>query len=156
MLKFVFIACAVGLFFFSFKQSIDYRDFSAFDCAGQAVRLHIDPDQADALHACEQHVLAQLQIVRLPEIVVPAPFPAYALAFFSLLSYLPVATACGVWVSLQCGSIIGTWYLLAKLTRLPLPLILATTVMMLAYWPLRTGRSYSDCFLLLCRYALGS
>ena len=102
-----------------------FGDFRAFYCAGSAVAHHADPYAAAALTACE-HAPAQAGFYTAPQgVTVPAPFPAYVLAAFAVLSLLPYGAACVVWAGAVVFALILAVRAISKLTARPSAGILA-------------------------------
>lgn len=96
-----------------------FGDFRAYYCAGSAVAHHADPYAAAALTACE-HAQTHGGFYAAPQgVTVPAPFPAYVLAVFSVLSLLPYGTACLVWAAVLAGAIVVAVRAISKLTARP-------------------------------------
>lgn len=73
-------------------------DFSAFYCAGRAVRERKNPYHFEPLRSCEAALPAS---EREPHwFVTPAPYPGYAMAFFALVAAFPADIARLVWTYL--------------------------------------------------------
>ena len=123
-----FIVLAISLIAFTIdlREIWEPVDFIAFFCGGDAVRLHLDPYLAQSLNACEHATSINLYYGILSPVIIPAPFPAYTLAFFSLFSYLPPLIAYGTWIFLLIASFIGSILFLRNIVTIPLTVIIAT------------------------------
>lgn len=98
-------------------------EFRAFYCAGRAITMHADPYRTQPLRACEN--LSALGAFRLAHaIVVPAPQPPFALAFFAPLARLPFAFAGTIYAALLIAACALATVLTARLCAVP-PAIVA-------------------------------
>jgi hypothetical protein len=74
-------------------------DYSAFLCAGQNLRLGIDPySKVGATFVCEQQIVALTGARLSAGELLPAPFPPYVLAFFAVWSLLPKVAGAALWI----------------------------------------------------------
>jgi hypothetical protein len=105
-------------------------DFLAFDCAAKVGASGADPYLAEPLRSCERDALWESHIKIVPNLVVPAPLPPYALAIFSILSRLAFRAASGMWFALGLIALGATVVLLRKLTNAPI--LLLAVVLLLA------------------------
>ncbi|MGD0472534.1 MAG: glycosyltransferase family 87 protein [Candidatus Velthaea sp.] len=106
--------------YFSLFQA-RYCDFRAFYCSGSVTLAGADAYREHPLHECEQslppHFLSSLPA----EVTIPAPYPGYALALFSLVARLPFDTAVIVWTLGSCFALGAAIVTIARLTATPLP-----------------------------------
>ena len=72
--------------------------------------------------------------------VFPAPFPAYALGFFSLFAYFSPVVAYGLWFALQMLSLCIIINVVRALTKLPTAFIFCGSAITLCLLPLRLGQ----------------
>jgi glycosyl transferase family 87 len=91
-----------------------HNDFSTFYCVGAVVRGGGNPYRTEPLRSCERR-LGETP-AEIPWYAVPAPFPGYVLALFSMLARLPFATAHALWTGLILFSAGVTAWALARLT----------------------------------------
>ena len=109
-------------------------DFAAFSCAGRAVAQHQSPyDHVGVLAACEQQVVAVTGALLTPGEILPAPFPPYTLAIFSLFALLPPAFGAVLWLALLLTSYIAIVMMLKRMSGLPFVLITAVTLVPIAW-----------------------
>jgi hypothetical protein len=106
----------------------DPIDFLAFDCAA-SVSLHANPYLAEPLRSCEAAALAESHIKIVPNLVVPAPLPPYALALFAPLALLPFRIASALWAASIILWVSVAVVLVRKLSGAPL---IAVAVVLLA------------------------
>lgn len=95
-------------------------DFRAFYCGGAVVGMRADPYRVQPLMACEQHALATFKLTMLPNFVLPAPLPPYALFGFAAIARLPFPIASIAWCILSVVLLALTIGILARLTGLPI------------------------------------
>jgi hypothetical protein len=105
------------------------RDFSAFYCAGSALRHGADPYLEEPLGSCERAPKPAPLLPGTPALAMPAPLPPYALAPFAVLSLVPYAAAGLVWSLVLAASVAATVFALRRLTGLPLLAIVAAFVL---------------------------
>jgi hypothetical protein len=98
-------------------------DFLAFDCAAKVGATRADPYLAEPLRSCERGALAESGITIVPNLVVPAPLPPYALAAFSVLAPLSFRDASALWWALALVAIGATIVLVRTLTGAPLAVV---------------------------------
>jgi hypothetical protein len=92
-------------------------DFRAYYCAALAVRERANPYRVQPLHNCESS--SPRPYYRAPaNVSVPAPYPPYALAMISPLTFLPFATAAVLWWIILAISCVIAAYCLARVTQL--------------------------------------
>lgn len=103
----------------------DPIDFLAFDCAARVGATHADPYLAEPLRLCEREALAESGVKIVPNLVVPAPLPPYALAIFAVLAPLRFRDASALWFALSLLAIGATIVLVRKLTNVPLAIVVA-------------------------------
>ncbi len=75
-------------------------DFRAFYCAGSVAAQHLDPYAAAPLGACEAPLGLRSLFSDSATRVLPAPLPAYLIAFFEIFALLPYGVAAIVWTLL--------------------------------------------------------
>jgi hypothetical protein len=94
-------------------------DFLAFDCAARVGATRADPYLAEPLRSCESAAIAESGVIAVPDLVVPAPLPPYALAVFAVFAPFSFRDASALWFALSLVAAGGTIVLLAKLTKAP-------------------------------------
>ncbi len=104
-------------------------------CAGEAVNEHADPYRVEPLRSCEK----RYEPIRKLPWVEPAPLPGYALAAFSLMARLPFALARTLWFYLLIAAVVVSAIVLARLTRLPVLLVMLCLGMADGYFNLFYG-----------------
>jgi hypothetical protein len=102
------------------------RPFHAFVCAGEIAAHGGDPYRVEPLLDCEHQTSVPAAVAEPPGVVEPAPLPGYALAFFSLFSGLPYATAELTWSAILLASLVIATWALARMTAIPWYAIAAT------------------------------
>ena len=91
-----------------------FADFRAFWCAGSAVMHGADPYRTIAISSCE-HAAVPFGLYTAPrDVVVPAPLPPYALAFFAPLSQVQFPLAAVVWLVALVAALAASIELLAR------------------------------------------
>jgi hypothetical protein len=103
-------------------------DFRAFYCAGAALDAGADPYRAEPLRSCEVGAYGAFP-QGYPQVAVPAPLPAYALAPFALLARLPYNVAASLWLLATILAIAASAVLLSGLSRLPVPVVWAALLL---------------------------
>jgi len=94
-------------------------DFRAYYCAALAQREGFSPYYVQPLHDCERSTPAPYY--RTPaKVTVPAPYPPYALAFFSPLTLFSFGTAATIWWMLLAAAIGVAAYALSRVARQPI------------------------------------
>jgi hypothetical protein len=68
-------------------------DFTAFYCGGRVLARGEDPYRSEPLRGCEDSAYASSHVQMMPQLVVPAPLPPYALAVLRPLTILPFRSA---------------------------------------------------------------
>ena len=132
----------------------DPTDFAAFYCGGKVLARHADPYRATPLDACERDALRESNMTIWPHLVAPAPLPPYALALFSLVTFLPFRAAC---VAFFFGSVaaIGVGIVLAaRLGRFPFAFVALASFVSLGLGSLALGQVVPIAFAGLCASAL--
>jgi hypothetical protein len=94
-------------------------DFSAFYCAGEAIRTGHDPYRAEPIGTCERRPKPAGFHVGVRHVSLPAPLPPYALASFVPLSMLPYGVAVGVWFLLLLVALAITIEAMHRTSALP-------------------------------------
>lgn len=115
-------------------------DYSAFVCAGQNLRLGLDPyGKVGATLACERHIVA-LAGAKLPRgDVLPAPLPPYVLAFFAAWSLLPAIVGAALWMIALVGGYLVLVDLLRRLSGQSPAVVVAVTLIPLLWGSLAAG-----------------
>ena len=91
-------------------------DFRAYYCASLAQREGRNAYFADSLRECESDTPAPYY--RVPKnVTMPAPYPPYALAFFSPLTWLPFSAAVVLWGMLLAACVAAAAFALAQIAR---------------------------------------
>jgi hypothetical protein len=103
-------------------------DFLAFDCAAKVGVSRADPYLAEPLRSCERAAMAESGLVIVPDLVVPAPLPPYALAAFAPFARLDFRDASALWFALSLVAAGGTIVQLRRLTNVPLALVAAVVL----------------------------
>ena len=116
-------------------SNFEQADTTVWYCAGEAVNEHADPYRVEPLRSCEKRYEPSRQLPW----VEPAPLPGYALAAFSLLARLPFTLARTLWFYLLIAAIVLSGVLLARLTRLPVLLVMLCLGMADGYFNLFYG-----------------
>lgn len=102
-------------------------DFRAFWCAGSAVAHGADPYRTASLALCER-APAPWGLYSAPAgVVVPAPLPPYALAFFAAFSFASFPPAAILWFAVLAAALFGA----AVLLRRTVPMTPAIAVLLL-------------------------
>jgi hypothetical protein len=97
-----------------------YCDFRAFYCSGRVVLAGLDPYREHPLHECE-HSLPPRLLSSLPaDVTIPAPYPGYALALFSIVARLPFDSAAIAWTFGSCLALAAAIVMVARSTSTPL------------------------------------
>lgn len=107
-------------------------DFQAFWCGGKVLLAHANPYLNQPLHACEYASSPEF-FKQYPNVTIPDPLPAYAIALFAPLSLLPFAVARSLWwaLLLLCAFLAGRG--IAKITGMaPITAHAASAVAILA------------------------
>ncbi len=100
------------------------RDFSAFYCAGVAVRDGHDPYRASPIGSCE-HAPKRPGFYRVPDgLTLPAPLPPCDLLGFAVLSRVPYEAATCLWFALLLAALGVTIETLHRITSLRRSLLL--------------------------------
>ena len=118
----------------------DPIDFTAFYCAGRAVAAHADPYRVEPLRSCERAALAESHLTAVPNLVVPAPLPPYALTVFTLLSPFSFRAACTIWLVLLAAATGGSIALVARLSSQPLVAVFAGLILSEGYASVLIGQ----------------
>jgi len=106
----------------------DPIDFLAFDCGAKVAVTRADPYLTEPLRSCERAALAESGLKIIPNFVVPAPLPPYALAALAPLALLTFRDASALWFALSLLAVGATMVMLRRLTGVPL-LIVAVVVL---------------------------
>ncbi len=125
-------------------------DFRSFYCSGVAARAHADPYRVEPLRSCEHRV--QPEAGWDANLVVPSPIPGYEVALFETLSLLPFDLAKAGWFAVMIGSLAGSAYLLARMTRLPV-LVIFLSLLVANYEGIAFGQLPPLTILALCAAA---
>jgi hypothetical protein len=80
-------------------------DFRAFYCAGNVATQHLDPYAAAPLEACETPLGLRSLFAGSAARVLPAPLPAYLVAFFEIFALMPYGIAAIVWTLLLVAAV---------------------------------------------------
>ncbi len=118
----------------------DPTDFVAFYCGASVLAHGHDPYRAEPLRACEDAAFAESRIVMMEHLVVPAPLPPYALAFFEPFAWFSFRFAC---VAFFFASIAVTGAAVAaahRLSKIPLAFVCAAIVVALGVGSIYIGQ----------------
>jgi hypothetical protein len=132
----------------------DPIDFVAFYCGGRVLASHRDPYRAEPLRTCEKDALLESRLTIVPHLVVPAPFPPYALALFGVLSLATFRAACCVFFF---GSIVAIGFGIVALRELggaSLSFVAVVATIALGVGSLFIGQLVPYVFAALCASAL--
>ncbi|MGH7757112.1 MAG: hypothetical protein ACREM8_12635, partial [Vulcanimicrobiaceae bacterium] len=99
-------------------------DFRAYYCGAVVAAAGGDPYRAEPLGACESAAAGAFGYVLFPHLVMPAPLPGYALAFFAPFAALPFPTASAIWFGILVAALATTVFLVVDLTRRPMLTVL--------------------------------
>jgi hypothetical protein len=143
---------AIPLFVTSKSVLETPTDFLPFYCGGRMVAIRQDPYRTQPLWNCERTAIP-LDDPRHDKMLIPAPLPPYALAFFALFAPFSFATASLMWAILNAGFIALTAALLVRIVRFPLPVILAAIVPSEATVSILLGQTVPLVVLALCAAA---
>lgn len=110
----IFVGLSLAGYFSLFPAR--FCDFRAFYCSGQGILAGQDPYREHPLHECEQtlpgHFLSSIPA----ELTIPAPYPGYVLALFSLVARLPFDVAVIAWTASSCLALSAAIVLVARVT----------------------------------------
>lgn len=132
----------------------DPIDLVAFYCGGRVLAERRDPYTVEPLRTCERAALRESGITIVPNLVVPAPLPPYALALFSaasLGSFRVASTAFFCASLFAIGIAIG---LTIRLARGPPLVIAGAFVVALVFGSLLIGQIVPIVLAALCASAL--
>ena len=113
-------------------------DFRAYYCAAQAQREGFSPYYVQPLHDCERSTAAPYYRAP-PKVTVPAPYPPYALAFFSPLTLFSFATAATIWWTLLAAAMAAAAYALGRVARQPMVIAWAALALSLGLTSFASG-----------------
>jgi hypothetical protein len=94
-------------------------DFVAFYCGARVLAERRDPYLREPLRSCERDALAESEIRIIPNLVVPAPLPPYALAVLVPFALLPFRVASTIFFLASFLTIGGAAVLCIRLVRGP-------------------------------------
>ena len=100
-------------------------DFRALYCGGRVTLQGANPYRVEPLRTCENAGVSALDD---PRAVLPAPYPGYALALFSLVARMPYHLSKAVWLAVLAGSLVISASICARLSGWPI----ASVLLMLA------------------------
>jgi hypothetical protein len=132
----------------------DPIDLVAFYCGGRVLAERRDPYTIEPLRTCERAALRESGIAIVPNLVVPAPLPPYALALFSAASLVPFRTASTVFFCASLFAIGVTIGLTIRLARGPPLVIAGAFVVALVFGSLLIGQIVPIVLAALCASAL--
>ncbi len=92
-------------------------DFRAFYCAARVVSHAADPYRTEPLRSCETSIGSQRFFEKNPDVTIPAPLPAYAIAALVPLSLLPFGVAATLWTLVLLIAWIACVAALARFTH---------------------------------------
>jgi len=132
----------------------DPIDLVAFYCGGRVLAERRDPYTIEPLRTCERAALRESGIAIVPNLVVPAPLPPYALALFSAASLVSFRAASTVFF---CASLFAIGLAIAltiRLARGPPLVIAGAYVTALVFGSLLIGQIVPLVLAALCASAL--
>lgn len=114
-------------------------DFRALYCGGAVTLEHRNPYRVEPLRACEHdRSPSKLFVADVPKwVVLPAPYPGYALELFSGLARFPFPVAKAIWLGILATSLAFLAIALAELSGLPIvvaAIALVPTVVLYNLW----------------------
>ena len=107
----------------------DPEDFRAFYCAGKVAVAGADPYLAEPLRSCEDAAMRASGFSPMRGLVLPAPLPGYAIAFFALFSKLTFARASELYVLFLIATVLALSTIVHRLARVPLLAALAAFIL---------------------------
>jgi len=132
----------------------DPTDFVGFYCGGAVLAERRDPYRADSLRTCERRALAASHIAIVPNLVVPAPLPPYALAVFALISAVPFRVACAGFFVLSLVAIGSSIVLALRLAKISVGIVGLSLGVALGLGSLTLGQIIPFAVVALCGCAL--
>jgi hypothetical protein len=96
-----------------------FCDFRAFYCSGQVALAGQDPYREHPLHECEQSLPPLLLSSFPPQLTMPAPYPGYAIALYSVVARLPFNDAIVLWTAASALALCASIGLIARSTSTP-------------------------------------
>ncbi|MGP6192530.1 MAG: hypothetical protein ACLPSH_21270 [Vulcanimicrobiaceae bacterium] len=104
---------------------VEEMDFRAYYCSGAASLAHADPFHVEPIRSCEHREQPNraFNSVFPSWAGMPAPYPGYVVALFSLFALLPFAVAKALWAAFLVAALALSAFLLAELSGLPLLVI---------------------------------
>lgn len=96
------------------RGELGITTYKTFYCAGKVFAAGANPYTVEPLRSCEHQVFAAPTFPAFA--VEPAPLPAYALAGFALLAFLPIQASYALFVALLAAALLAISYALAKIT----------------------------------------
>ena len=129
-----------------------FVDFRAFYCAGWTLAHHANPYTIEPIFSCERSA----QPFGLYSVAVPiiAPFPGYALAAWTLLSWLPYPVAAAFWLGFLIAAYAFGSILLARVCVIPVAGAIAVTALAFAVAVIPHGQLTPILLCALCGAAL--
>ena len=118
---------------------VEAYDFRALYCGGVTTLAHADPYRTEPLRSCEHdRSPSKLFVADVPKwVVLPAPYPGYALEMFSGLARFQFPVAKAIWLGILATSLGYLAFALAALSGWPLfvvGLALLPTVVLYNIW----------------------
>lgn len=93
-------------------------DFQAFWCGGKALLQHANPYANEPLHTCES-TTSPAFFARYPQVTIPVPLPAYAIALFTPFALLPFVLSRAIWWILLIVSAFAIGRAISKISGMP-------------------------------------
>lgn len=93
-------------------------DFQAFWCGGKALLAQANPYANEPLHSCES-ATSPAFFVRYPQVTIPVPLPAYAIALFAPFALLPFVLSRAIWWLLLVISAFAAGRAISKISGMP-------------------------------------
>ena len=122
----------------AFQPRVLGLDFVAFYCAGEVANDGRDPYLVDPLRSCEHRVGRSFRPGSV--LVLPAPLPAYDIAFFRVIARAPFPVALGIWTFGLFVSMVWCVALLRGATGLGGSVVWAVLGLSLGYVSLSLGQ----------------
>lgn len=118
---------------------VEAYDFRALYCGGVTTLAHADPYRTEPLRSCEHdRSPSKLFVADVPKwVVLPAPYPGYALEMFSGLARFDFPIAKAIWLGILAASLGYLAFALAALSGWPILVVgltLLPTVVLYNIW----------------------
>jgi hypothetical protein len=130
-------------------------DFLPFYCGGRAIAMRQNPYLTQPLWDCERNAIP-VDDPRRDKMLIPAPLPPYALAFFALFAPLSFQAASLLWALINAVLIALTAVLLVRTMSFSLPIVLLALVPSEATLSIMLGQTVPIVLFALCVAAIAA